>query len=121
MKHKSTGRKFSRVRKQRRMLIKTLLGSLIMHEKMKTTEAKAKETKMLIDRLINIAKTAKADDKIKIVVMRQLQKRLPKAAVIKLVGVFSDKFNSRKSGYARVVKTGRRKSDGARMAIIEFV
>lgn len=120
MKHKKQGRKFGRVRKQRRALIKTLLGSLIMREKIKTTEAKAKEIKSIIDRVINRAKK-KLSDKNKVAVARELGKRLPAEAVKKLSGDFLSNFSGRNSGYARVIKLGRRKSDSAEMAIIEFV
>jgi large subunit ribosomal protein L17 len=119
MKHLSKGRKFSRVRKQRKALMKTLLGSLILHEKMTTTEAKAKEMKNFIDRIINKAKTANKVGKS--TVIKELNTLLPKKAVNKLIGEFNSRFNTRKSGYVRVIKLPRRKSDGARMAVIEFV
>lgn len=121
MKHRTKGRKLSRVRKQRKALLKTLLGSLAMREKITTTEAKAKEIKPLIERLINTAKKIKTDEKRKAMIIRELQKHLPQVAVKKLSGVFMDKFSRRSSGYARVIKLERRRSDGARMAVIEFV
>ncbi|MFC1638213.1 bL17 family ribosomal protein [Patescibacteria group bacterium] len=58
MNHKKVGRKFGRVKKQREAMFNTLLGSLIMREKITTTEAKAKEAKSLIDRIVNKAKKA---------------------------------------------------------------
>jgi large subunit ribosomal protein L17 len=120
MRHQKHGRKFGRVRNQRRALMKTMLGSLIMLEKMKTTEAKAKELKSKIDRLINKAKKSKTENR-KLAVIRDLKKELPQMAIAKLMGEYLNKFNSRKSGYARVIKIDRRKTDGAKMAIIEFV
>lgn len=121
MKHRKTGRKFSRERDQRRALKKTLLSSLIMAEKIKTTEAKAKELKHLADVIISKAKIAKNDVQKRPTVMRQLESRVSAAAAKKITGEFIGRFESRNSGYTRVVKADTRKNDGAATAIIEFV
>lgn len=121
MKHLVRGRKFSRVRKQRTALIKTLLGSLIMKEKITTTEAKAKEIKPIMDKIITKVKKMSANETKKVAVIRDLRKELPVMAVKKLSGDFSKKFSGRSSGYTRIIKLMQRKSDGARMAVIEFV
>lgn len=121
MKHCKTGRKFSRERGARKALLKILLGDLIMKEKIKTTEAKAKEVKMLIDPLVNRAKRSQVDVAKKIAVVRELKRRLPAGAVKKVTGDFLKRFSSRNSGYTRVIKMSPRKSDSARMAVIEFV
>lgn len=121
MKHKKVGRKFGRVRSQRKALLRTLLGSLIMKERITTTEAKAKELKSVIDPIINKAKVAKNDLSKKVAILRDLRIAIPVMAVRKLSGSFCDKFESRKSGYVRVVKLQPRKSDSAKMAVIEFV
>ncbi len=92
-----------------------------MCEKITTTEAKAKEIKSLAEKIINTAKKMKADDKKKVAVIRDLQKNMPRSAVKKLSGDFLDRFGNRSSGYTRVIKMERRKTDGARMAVIEFV
>lgn len=121
MKHRKTGRVLSRTRNQRKALIKTLLGSLIERERITTTEAKAKELKDFIDQLVNKAKVARTDEERKIAMIRDLRKHLPLVAVQKLVSDFGARFDGRESGYVRVIKTEARKSDSARMAIIEFV
>lgn len=118
MKHQKSGRKFGRVRKQRKALINMLLSNLILREKMKTTEAKAKETKKLIDKIINKAK--KANGSQRVAVLRDLRKSVCAPAVKKLSGDFINKFSERNSGYTRIIKLGRRNSDGAEIAIIEF-
>lgn len=88
---------------------------------MTTTEAKAKEVKMLIDRYVTIAKRTQDESK-KLAVTRLLMSRLSKVAVKKLLSVdFLKRVESRTSGYTRVVKIGLRRSDSARMAVIEFV
>ncbi|MDO8240955.1 MAG: 50S ribosomal protein L17 [Candidatus Moranbacteria bacterium] len=120
MKHLQKGRKLGRVRNQRTALFRTMLGSLIMQEKIKTTEAKAKEMKAKIDKLINKAKLTKIEAK-KVAVLRDLRIMIPLMAVKKLSGEFLDKFSKRTSGYTRIVKLEARKGDAAKMAIIEFV
>jgi large subunit ribosomal protein L17 len=97
-----------------------MLGSLIMQEKIKTTLAKAKEAKSKIDQIVNKAKKA-SDAKKKVTAMRELKKYIPEMAARKITSNFMDKFKGRTSGYVRVIKLERRKSDGAEMAIIEFV
>ncbi len=117
MKHCKTGRQFGRVRSQRKALMKSLLSSLIMHGRIETTEAKAKETKSVIDKVITKAKRANGD---KMVLTRKLEGEISKQALQKLMGDIK-KFDKRDSGYARVIKLSPRKSDSARMAIIELV
>jgi large subunit ribosomal protein L17 len=122
MKHRKTGRILGRVRNQRRALLKTLLGSLIVRERITTTEAKAKEMKNFVDQLINKAKKARNNEHQRLAMIRLLSQQLPQVALQKLtIGDFIQKFEGRESGYVRVVKLGARQGDGARMAIIEFV
>lgn len=120
MRHLKKGRKLGRVRNQRKALFKTLLGSLVMREKIKTTEAKAKEAKGKIDKIINKAKKGKGSS-LEVSVIRELKRVLPELAAKKLAGDFLNKFSGRSSGYTRVIKLNPRKSDGAKIAIIEFV
>lgn len=121
MKHRHSGRVLSRGRNQRRALIKTLLGSLILHERITTTEAKAKEMKNFIDQVINKAKVGRNDITRRVAIIRELQGMIPEVASKKLLSDFSTRFEGRQSGYIRVVKLDPRKSDSAKMAIIEFV
>lgn len=120
MQHLRKGRKFGRVKNQREAMLKTLLGSLIMEEKIETTVAKAKEIKSLIDKIINKAKRTKTENR-KLTAIRSLSNEIPAQAVKKLTGEFLGKFSDRDSGYARVIKLSPRKSDSARLAVIEFV
>lgn len=121
MKHRHSGRVLSRGRNQRRALIKTLLGSLIVHEHITTTQAKAKEIKNFIDQVVNKAKVARNNPDRHVAIIRELQGIIPAMAVRKLLGDFGARFEARKSGYTRVIKLDPRKSDAAEMAIIEFV
>ncbi len=117
MKHCKSGRQFGRVASQRKALLSSMLTSLIVHEKIETTEAKAKELKSVFDRIITRAK--RADGKMELV--RKLEDKLPVVAIDKVKDELLDRMSGRKSGYTRVIKMSPRKSDGARRAIIEFV
>ena len=121
MKHRKTGRQFGRNRAQRKALQRTMLGSLVLHEKMETTEAKAKELKSAIDRMITRAKRAQKSENPQMELVRKLEGDMPLVAIKKLSSTLLSRFDKRNSGYTRVVKLSPRKSDGARMAIIEFV
>ncbi len=121
MRNKKTGRQLSRTRNQRRALMKTLLGSLILHERITTTEAKAKEIKNNIDQVVSKAKVARTDKTKEVATLRDLRKYIPKVAMEKIVGEFGARFDDRQSGFIRIIKLEARKSDSARMAIIEFV
>ena len=119
MKHQVKGRKFSRIRKQRRALLKSLVEGLIMREKITTTEAKAKEIRGIIDKIITKAK--KINDSSKVAIIRDLNRKVSPIAVKKLSGDFIKKLDGRTSGYTRISKLGKRKGDSAKMAVIEFI
>lgn len=116
MRHQKKGRKFGRVKKVRKALIKSLLRSLVINEKIKTTEAKAKEIRPQIEKLITKAK--KGD----IAARREIIKIVPdKDAAKKLASVMGPKYKDRNGGYTRIIKLGSRKSDQAPIVLIEFV
>ena len=121
MQHRNKGRILSRARKERHALLKTLIGSLIMRERITTTLAKAKEVKNFIDQIVNKGKVAKNDDKRRAAMLRLLRSRLSLESTKKISGDFATRFASRTSGYSRVIKLDRRKGDGAEMAVIELV
>lgn len=99
--------------------MKSLLDSLIIREKITTTEAKAKELKSIVDKIIG--KVKRKTEEGKMAMIREMNRTLSNKSVKKLSGEFVKKFESRKSGYTRVIKLGRRTGDSAKMAIIEFV
>lgn len=100
--------------------MKTLAGSFILKEKINTTEARAKEIKSLADRIINKSKAAllTGDSSRSI---RILKKMIPEKAAQRITADFLKRFENRNSGYTRIIKLKQRKSDGAKMAVIEFV
>ena len=117
MRHGDNKRKFGMVRKVRNALMKTLALNLIVRGKIRTTEPKAKELRPYIEKLVTSAK--KGDIATRRLVVSSLYNR--RVEVKKLFDVIAPKYKDRKGGYTRVLKLGSRKSDGAAMAIIEFV
>ena len=116
MRHRKRGRKFGRVRKVRRALIHSLIHSLVLKEKIRTTTAKAKEIRPEAERLVTQAKRNPASSRREV-----LKKVSDKSLAKKLFSVLGPRYLDRPGGYTRIIKLGRRKSDNAPMAIIEFV
>lgn len=115
MKHLKQGRKFSRKSGPRKALLKSLISALMLKEKIQTTEAKAKETQRLAEKFITRAKKGDLSSR------RHLARYLSPKLVKKIVEEIAPKYKERKGGYTRIIKLGSRKTDGAKMAIIELV
>lgn len=112
----------SRIKKQREALMKIMLGDLLMKEKITTTEAKAKELKSLAEKNINKAKKMLSGDKKEMSkIARELFGKLPRHVKLSKMKELASRFAAKNSGYLRIFKKGPRRSDGARMAVIEFV
>ena len=109
------GRKLSRKNDQRKALLKSLAGAIFLHEKIKTTEAKAKEVSRFAEKCITRAKKGDLSSR------RILAKYFSRDLVKKLVDEIGPKYKGRNGGYTRIIKLGPRKSDGAKIAIIELV
>ena len=117
MKHQKKGKKFGRTTGQRKALTRGLSRNFIIHGKIKTTEAKAKEIKSYIENTITKAK--KNDGATN---RRLIQGRLnDKKSTKKIFEIIAPRYKARKGGYTRIIKLPPRKKDGAKMAIIEFV
>ncbi|MCU0660634.1 MAG: 50S ribosomal protein L17 [Candidatus Pacebacteria bacterium] len=117
MRHHNSVRKFGRKKNQRNALLKSLALSLVKSGKITTTEAKAKELRPFIEKLVTKGKTPTVASRRNITA--KLQNRKPE--VKKLVDEVAKKYEDRKGGYTRIMKLPRRKSDGSKMAVIEFV
>jgi large subunit ribosomal protein L17 len=115
MKKRIKIRKFSRKRDQRRALIKSLCRNLFLKEKIKTTEARAKEMKKYAEKFINKAKVDNFNT------YRYLSRYFDKKTVQKLIKEIAPKYKERNGGYLRIYKLLPRKSDGAKMAIVELI
>jgi large subunit ribosomal protein L17 len=117
MRHHKKARKFGREKNQRRALMRSLLRALIRHDSIKTTEARAKELRPLIERLITAAKKGTPANR------RLVSARLGGAAgeTKKLFTEIAAKYDTRRGGYTRIVKMPPRSGSGRREAQISFV
>lgn len=117
MRHHNNKRKFGRDKTQKKALMNSLASNLIVREKIKTTEPKAKELRPFIEKLVTRAKDGTPATRRLIIAKLAGRTR----EVKKLFEVIAPKYMDKKGGYTRVLKLGARKADGAKMAIIEFV
>ncbi len=117
MRHGNNVRKFGRTTKVRSALMKSLALSLIKHERITTTEAKAKELRPYVEKLVTRAK--KNDLASRRAITARLMNRSSETK--KLFDEITPKYAKRSGGYTRVLKLPQRKSDASPMAIIEFV
>ncbi len=115
MRKRNKGRKLSRKKDQRKALLRSLCRELFLVEKIKTTEAKAKEISSIAQKYITRAK------KNDIAAKRILAGVFSPDVVKKLTNDIAPRYKERKGGYVRIIKIGARESDSARMAIIELV
>src|SRR6516165_10824305 len=132
MRHQKSGRKFSRKSGPRHALLSNLVTSLIEHERITTTDAKAKELRKIAERTItwatsvgSLVNNEKVDaaDKARIVhAMRQAQTVVKhKPTLQKLFEEVGPRFVGRAGGYTRIMKLGYRHGDAAPVSIIELV
>lgn len=115
MRKLKSGRKFSRPRAQRKALLKNLARALFLKERIKTTETRAKELKSFAEKCIT---RAKKED---LVTQRYLLKSFSNDVVRRLIKEIAPRYLERPGGYIRIFKLGPRKSDGAKMVIIELI
>ena len=125
MRHRKSGRKLKRTASHRRATLGALSTALLRHKRITTTVAKAKETRMVVEKLITRAKNASAttDAPATAVHARREVGRLIKDREVigELFGAIAEKVATRPGGYTRIVKLGQRYGDGAEMAVIELV
>ncbi len=116
MRHHEKFRTLGREKGQRTALVRSLLRSLVIHEGITTTEAKAKELRKYMEPLVTKAKLGT------LAARRIVSARIgDDKAAKKLMDVIAPAHKTRPGGYTRVIKLPLRKSDGARMAHIQFV
>jgi large subunit ribosomal protein L17 len=147
MRHKNSGRKFDRNTSSRRAMFRNLTANLVLHERIETTDAKAKELRRVAERLLTKAirlgelaytvndKQSEADKARRLHVKRLVMSYIPrfgvrmeKGGVPKKVDLvekvlidLAKRFQGRPGGYTRIIKFGPRRGDNAPMSIIEFV
>jgi large subunit ribosomal protein L17 len=116
MRHRKKNRTLGRVKRKREALLRNLADSLVLHGRIETTLAKAKELRTFVEPLITKAKNGTIADR------RSLIKVLyTDMSVDKLIKEYGPKYKERPGGYTRITKLGPRKNDAAEMAVIEFV
>ena len=116
MRHKKKGRQLGRQTKHRWALFRSLVTSLLEHERIETTEAKAKEVRGFTDRMITLGKEGGLPAR-----RRALSFLRSKAVVAKLFSDVASRFRERPGGYTRIIRTRRRIGDAAEMLAIELV
>jgi len=146
MRHRNAGRQFSRNTSHRKAMFRALTANLVAHERIETTDAKAKELKRVAERLITHAvrlgdvaftpqdQLSAADKAKRHAAQAHMGRFLRRFAVVKQSGedvkidlvekVFLDlarRFKGRPGGYTRIIKLGHRRGDNAPMALVEFV
>ena len=115
MRHLNQGRKLNRTSAHRKSLFRNLVLALVKHERIKTTDAKAKELRRYADRMVTLGK--RGDLAARRLAFAFMQSR---DAVKKLFSEIAPRFKERNGGYTRVVKFGVRRGDAAPLSIIEF-
>ena len=115
MRKLNKGRKLSLRVGPRKMLLRVLVNNFFLHEKIKTTEAKAKELRSIAEKMITRAKNIDLANR------RLLARELTQKMTKKVVEDIAPKYKDRAGGYTRIIKLGPRNSDGAHMVIIELV
>lgn len=116
MRHQNTGRKLSRTPSHRKAMFANMTTSLFEHERIRTTDAKAKELRRVAEKLVTLAK--KGD-----LAARRLVARTVKDPEVlkKLFEDIGPRYAERAGGYTRIVKIGPRAGDNAPMSVIELV
>ena len=116
MRHRVKGKTLDRAKAPRELMLKNLASSIIIYEKVKTTQAKAKAVKPLVEKLVTIAKKNDLTARRKL-----LDVLYHKKAVNKALEILGPRYKDVNGGYTRIIKLGQRQGDGAEMAQIEFV
>lgn len=116
MRHHSNKRKFGREKNQRNALMSSLARNLIRDNRIKTTTAKAKELRPMVEKLVTKAKVATVASRRLIIssIHSQVETK-------KLFDIIAPKYKDRKGGYTRIIKMPNRDLDNSPMSLIEFV
>lgn len=115
MRHKLTGRKLGRPAAHRQALLRNLVTDLLRHEKITTTEAKAKEARRLAEKIITLGKEGSLPSR------RQALAFITEKVVDKVFSELAQRYADRSGGYTRLTKLGSRLGDGAAMVQLELV
>jgi large subunit ribosomal protein L17 len=116
MRHRNKNKILDRKKGPRAALLKGLAASVLIYEKVKTTEAKAKVVRSQVEKMITLAKKNDLSS------TKKLIASLPqKMAVLKTIEVLRERYKGRTGGYTRIIKLNSRPGDGAKMVQLELV
>jgi large subunit ribosomal protein L17 len=116
MRHEKKGRKLGRTSSHRKAMLSNMAASLILHKQIKTTDAKAKEVRRVVERLISYAKNDTTHyRRLAFAVLRN------KEAIKILFEDIAPVYLNREGGYTRILKLGRRPNDAAKVVLIQLV
>ncbi len=116
MRHRKAGRSFSRTKEHRLAMMRNLVTSLLEHERLETTQAKAKELRKLAEKIITLAKRNDLHAR-----RQALAVIRSKAVVAKLFSDLRERFQDRPGGYCRITAKGWRIGDAAPISVIELL
>ena len=119
MRHQKKGRKLNRTASHRKALFSNLAASLVIHKKIRTTDAKGKELRSYIERLVTYAKRGDVHGR-RLIQKRITGKRGKEIANI-LIHEIAPAYADRYGGYTRLIKLNNRKNDNAPVTLIEFI
>ena len=119
MRHQKKGRKLNRTASHRKALFSNLAASLVIHKKIRTTDAKGKELRTYIERLVTYAKRGDVHGR-RLIQKRITGKRGKEIANI-LIHDIAPAYADRHGGYTRLIKLNNRKNDNAPVSLIEFI
>ena len=117
-------RKLGRTSAQRKALLRDLATDLIINERIETTEARAKELRSVVEKLVTLGKRGERHARRQAAAFvrhETADEETKQDAVQKLFSVIAERYADRRGGYTRILKVGPRRGDGAPVAIIEFV
>lgn len=123
MRHKVAGKKLSRGKDERKSLRRIMVNQLFMHERIRTTRAKAEAIRGQAERLITLAKKGNSEGDARMVHARRLAAaRMGDPELVqKLFDDIAPRFEDRPGGYTRILKLGPRQGDSSEMVLIELI
>jgi large subunit ribosomal protein L17 len=119
MRHQKKGRKLNRTASHRKALFSNLASSLVIYKKIRTTEAKGKELRAYVERLITYAK--KGDVHGRRLIQKKIVGKRGKEIANILIHEIAPVYSNRQGGYTRLIKLNNRKNDNAPVALVELV
>ena len=119
MRHQKKGRKLNRTASHRKALFSNLAASLVIHKKIRTTEAKGKELRSYVERLVTYAK--RGDVHGRRLIQKKISGKKGKEIANILLHDIAPAFADRQGGYTRLIKLNNRKNDNAPVSLVEFV